>query len=58
MMDSANVYKDSVRPIIDSGLAVFVDTDAELAPGIRRLGPRRVRQCVDRVERRERRDHR
>ncbi len=34
MMDSANVYADSVQPIIDSGLAVFVDTDAQLAPGI------------------------
>jgi glyoxylase-like metal-dependent hydrolase (beta-lactamase superfamily II) len=37
MMDSANVYADSVKPIIDGGLAVFVDTDAELAPGIRLL---------------------
>jgi glyoxylase-like metal-dependent hydrolase (beta-lactamase superfamily II) len=34
MMDSANVYGDSVQPIIESGLAVFVDNDAELAPGI------------------------
>jgi glyoxylase-like metal-dependent hydrolase (beta-lactamase superfamily II) len=37
MVDASNVYADSVRPIIDSGLAVLVETDAELAPGIRLL---------------------
>jgi glyoxylase-like metal-dependent hydrolase (beta-lactamase superfamily II) len=37
MIDPSNVYADSVRPIIDCGLAVLVETDAELAPGIRLL---------------------
>lgn len=37
MMDPANVFADSVKPIIESGQSVLVDSDAELAPGVRLL---------------------
>jgi glyoxylase-like metal-dependent hydrolase (beta-lactamase superfamily II) len=35
MIDVKNVYGDSVRPILDAGLSVLVDTDAHLFPGVR-----------------------
>jgi glyoxylase-like metal-dependent hydrolase (beta-lactamase superfamily II) len=34
MMDSNATYLDSVKPIVDAGLAVLVETDAQIAPGI------------------------
>jgi glyoxylase-like metal-dependent hydrolase (beta-lactamase superfamily II) len=35
MIDAANVYGDSVRPVLDAGMAELVDTDAEIAAGVR-----------------------
>jgi glyoxylase-like metal-dependent hydrolase (beta-lactamase superfamily II) len=35
MIDVHNVYGDSVRPILDAGLSVLVDSDAQLFPGVR-----------------------
>jgi glyoxylase-like metal-dependent hydrolase (beta-lactamase superfamily II) len=37
MMDPGNVYNDSVRPVLDSGLAVLVEPNAELTAGVRLL---------------------
>jgi glyoxylase-like metal-dependent hydrolase (beta-lactamase superfamily II) len=35
MMDPGNVYSDSVRPIVDAGLAVMVEPATELSAGVR-----------------------
>ncbi|MGE0830117.1 MAG: MBL fold metallo-hydrolase [Hyphomonadaceae bacterium] len=35
MMNSKETYLDSVKPIFDAGLAVFVETDAAITPEIR-----------------------
>ncbi|MDO8704355.1 MAG: MBL fold metallo-hydrolase [Sulfuricaulis sp.] len=35
MMDLQATYLDSVKPIVDAGLATLVETDAQIAPGIR-----------------------
>jgi glyoxylase-like metal-dependent hydrolase (beta-lactamase superfamily II) len=37
MLDATNVYGDSIRPIIEAGVANLVETNAELFPGVRLL---------------------
>jgi glyoxylase-like metal-dependent hydrolase (beta-lactamase superfamily II) len=35
MMDTEATFTDSVKPIVDAGLATLVETNAQIAPGIR-----------------------
>jgi glyoxylase-like metal-dependent hydrolase (beta-lactamase superfamily II) len=35
MMDTEATFLDSVKPIADAGLATFVETNAQIAPGVR-----------------------
>ncbi|MGI4814357.1 MAG: MBL fold metallo-hydrolase [Janthinobacterium lividum] len=37
MMDSTATYLDSVKPVVDAGLVTLVETDAQIAEGIRLL---------------------